>query len=171
MKQVEKLRTKLGNYKWKVHKVLSWQGSTNTKNELKKGNKEHFGNDRERIKELDKKIEEVQGAEPTKENLELEAAFSLELDDWLAKKSLKWQQKSREIWLKDGDRNSRFFHLTTLVRRRRNFISDIKQEDGSWISGKEAIQEYFNANFQSLYQSSSPQIPENLEYSLRLVSQ
>ncbi|XP_075663408.1 uncharacterized protein LOC142632996 [Castanea sativa] len=135
---------------------------TNTKNELKKWNKEHFGNVRERIKVLEKKIEEVQGAEPTKENLELEVALSLELDDWLVKESLKWQQKSREIWLKEGDRNSRFFLLTTLVRRRRNFISDIKQEDSSWISGREAIQEYFKANFQSLYQSSRPQIPESL---------
>ena len=62
---------------------------TNTKNELKKWNKEHFGNVRERIKVLEKKIEEVQGVEPTKENLELEAALSLELDDWLAKQSLK----------------------------------------------------------------------------------
>lgn len=62
---------------------------TNTKNELKKWNKEHFGNIKERIKELEKKIEEVQGVEPTKENLELEAALSLELDDWLAKQSLK----------------------------------------------------------------------------------
>ncbi|KAF3956171.1 hypothetical protein CMV_018682 [Castanea mollissima] len=55
---------------------------TNTKNELEKWNKEHFGNVRERIKVLEKKIEEVQGAEPTKENLELEVALSLELDDW-----------------------------------------------------------------------------------------
>ena len=62
---------------------------TNTKNELKKWNKEHFGNIKERIKEFEKKIEEVQGVEPTKENLELEAALSLELDDWLAKQSLK----------------------------------------------------------------------------------
>ena len=136
---------------------------TNTKNELKKWNKEHFGNIKERIKELEKKIEEVQGVEPTKENLELEAALSLELDDWLAKQSLKQHKKSREIWLKEGDRNLRFFRLTTLVRRRRNFISDIKQEDGSWISGREAIQEYFITNYQSLYQSSRPHIPENLE--------
>ena len=75
---------------------------TNAKNELKKWNKEHFGNVREGIKELEKKIEEVQGAKPTKENLELEAALSLELDDWMAKESLKWHKKSREIWLKKG---------------------------------------------------------------------
>ena len=136
---------------------------TNTKNKLKKWNNEHFGNVRERIKELEKNIEEVQGVDPTKENLELEAALNLKLDDWLAKENLKWHKKSREILLKEVDRNSRFFHLTTLVRRRRNFISDIKQEDSSWILGREAIQEYFNANFQSLYQSSRPQIPENLE--------
>ena len=97
------------------------------------------------------------------ENLELEASLNLELDDWLEREDLKWKQKSRELWAKEGDRNTRFFHLSTLVRRRRNRINEIKLEDGSWINTREEIQNYFNENFKSLYQSECNDVPEDLE--------
>ena len=82
MKQAKKLWTKLSNYKWEVHKVLSWQGSKQTlKMSWKNETSSILVISEKESKSLEKKIEEVQGAEPTKENLELEAALSLELDD------------------------------------------------------------------------------------------
>ena len=72
----------------------------------------------------------------TRENLELEASLTFELDEWLAKEELRWKQKSRELWLQEGDRNSRFLHLSTIIRQRRNCIQEIKLDDGSWISDK-----------------------------------
>ena len=65
--------------------------------------------------------------------------------------------------LKEGDRNTRFFHLSTLVRRRRNRINEIKLEDGSWINTREEIQNYFNGNFKSLYQYECQDVLEDLE--------
>lgn len=51
------------------------------KRELKGWNNRSFGNSREIIKEIEKKIAMIQNLEPTKENLELEASLSLELDE------------------------------------------------------------------------------------------
>ena len=95
--------------------------------------------------------------------MELEASLNLELDDWLAREDMRLQQMSRELWVKEGDRNSRFFHLSTIIRRRRNCILEIKLEDGSWIRDREEIQNYFLEKFTSLFSSSLPQFPENLE--------
>ena len=65
----------------------------------------------------------------TKENLEYEVALSLELDEWLTKEEMMMKQKSRELWLKEGDMNMRFFHLSTLKRRRKNWITEIKLDN------------------------------------------
>jgi hypothetical protein len=61
------------------------------KHELREWNKDFFGNVKARIKELESRIEEVRGLEPNKDNLELEAALCLELEEWLEKDELKWK--------------------------------------------------------------------------------
>ena len=134
-----------------------------SRRDLKRWNKSCFGSSREKIKELEQKIAQIQSFKATKENLELEASLNLELDEWLAREDLKWKQKSREIWIREGDRNTRFFHLSTLIRRMRNYIQEIKLEDDSWINDREDIQKYFIENFKALYQTGSPNIPKNLE--------
>uniref|UniRef100_A0A2N9F3J3 RNase H type-1 domain-containing protein n=1 Tax=Fagus sylvatica TaxID=28930 RepID=A0A2N9F3J3_FAGSY len=117
-----------------------------------------------RIKELEKRIAELQDQDPTRENLENEAALCLELDEWLEKEEVKWKQKSRELWLKEEDRNTKFFHLTTLVRRRRrNFIVEIRDDDGNRLCNMEEIRAYFTRKFVGVYQSAQPRVPANLD--------
>lgn len=54
---------------------------------------------------------------------------------------------NRSPWLQGGDRNTKFFHISTLLRRRRNKIERLKTSDGIWVNDKEAINnlavEYF----------------------------
>jgi hypothetical protein len=64
--------------------------------------------------------------------------------------------------LKHGDRNSKFFHLSTIVRRRRNNISEIKLEDGSRLLERKEIENYFMEKFKDLYSSENPHVPEEL---------
>ena len=123
-----------GSQSFKLAKKIKRVGD-----ELKSWNKNHFGYAKTRIKELEKLIEEARGRDSTKENLEIEAALCLELEEWMEKEELKWKQKSRELWLREGDRNSKFFHLSTIIRRHSNRINEIKLDDGSWLHGREQI--------------------------------
>lgn len=45
-----------------------------------------------------------------------------------------WKQKLRITWLKEGERNTKFFHLSTLIRRRRNRVDRLKLDGAQWCS-------------------------------------
>lgn len=45
-----------------------------------------------------------------------------------------WKLKSRVDWLNDGDANTKFFHLSTINRRRFNCITTIQDHGGNWIT-------------------------------------
>ena len=62
-----------------------------------------------------------------------------------------WHQKSRELWLKHGDKNSKFFHLSTTIQRRRDNIDAIKTGDGNWISESNHIRHLFLEGFKNLF--------------------
>lgn len=66
-----------------------------------------------------------------------------------------WKQKSRISWLREGNKNTRFFKLTTLRRRAFNRISGILREDGSLEEDTQNINERIvnlNKNLLSLDQ-------------------
>ena len=116
-----------------------------------------------RIIAIEKEIEKQQHSSPSQENLEKEANLLLELEEWQAREDIKWKQKSRELWLKEGDHNSKFFHASTIIRRRKNNIAEIKLENGNYIYEKEDIEKYFEKHSQELYNSSNPNFPRDLE--------
>lgn len=62
-----------------------------------------------------------------------------------------WRQKSRDKWIQDGDRNTNFFHLTTLVRRRRNKIEGLFNSDGSWFSDASSMKNIVVEFFPNLF--------------------
>ena len=136
----------------------------NIRNDFIVWNKKCFGLVHNRISEIEHKIKKLQeDCEPSQENLELKATLNLELNEQLEREELKWKQKSCELWLKEGDRNSKIFHLSTLVRRRRNQIAEIQLEDGQWIHEHKDIEDYFTRHFLEVFQSDSPLIPQELE--------
>ena len=84
------------------------------------------------------------------DNLEKERELSLEefeerakaRDDykrWSLLEEVSWRHNSRELWLKEGDRNTGFFHKMANSHRRRNAINKIKI-NGIWLTNDNAIQ-------------------------------
>ena len=62
------------------------------------------------------------------------------------KEEMDWRQRSRQLWLKEGDANTRFFHLVANGRRRVNQISSIRvgtqQYSGPQATGQ-ALADHF----------------------------
>ena len=52
---------------------------------------------------------------------------------WISLEKIHWRQKSKETWLKVGDRNTGFFHRMANSHFRKNTIAGIKI-NGVWIS-------------------------------------
>ena len=106
---------------------------------LKVWNKEVFGTVEIKKKEALSRISFWDEVEKDKE-LSLTEAEEREkarenYKEWVDLEEVSWRQKSREIWLKEGDRNTRFFHRMTNSHRRRNSITSIR------INGRNLVKE------------------------------
>lgn len=59
--------------------------------------------------------------------------------------------KTRTNWLIVGERNTTFFHLSTMIRRLANQISCVKNKDDEWIYNVEEVKQHFIKGFLKLY--------------------
>lgn len=135
----------------------------NMKKGLRAWNKNHFGCIQENIALLRKNLEWVQTQEASTEYCQLEHNLILALNEELQKEEELWRSKSRVTWLTTKDLNTKYFHTSTIIRRRRNAIEFLKMADGVWLSSREEIGDYITRYFQDLYRSTNPQIHEDLK--------
>eukprot|EP00253_Pinus_taeda_P025127 PITA_25127 len=69
----------------------------------------------------------------------------------LLDKEEEWRLKSRAIWLKAGDENTKFFHNYAKGRKNANTIWKLKDADGREHSTFEAVSNLGKSHFQSLF--------------------
>lgn len=67
----------------------------------------------------------------------------------------KWQQRSRCLWLREGDSNTKYFHSMASARAVKNSINSIHQ-DGNSISDPMAILNVFHNQLRNLLGNSAP---------------
>ena len=58
-----------------------------------------------------------------------------------------------------GDRNTAFYHVSTLARRKRNQILAIKNAVGEWISEDNGVKEHIRDGFRDVFTSSFLSVP------------
>lgn len=69
----------------------------------------------------------------------LEDRLRKEWNEILAQEELLWKLKSRVDWLRKGDKNTRLFHLSTTIRRRKNIVECLLNDEGEWVVEKEKL--------------------------------
>lgn len=62
-----------------------------------------------------------------------------------------WKTKSRIHWLREGDKNTKFFHAQTVKRRRFNQIRGIEDSNGVWQENDKGICKAVTSYFSELF--------------------
>ncbi|XP_074347208.1 uncharacterized protein LOC141686043 [Apium graveolens] len=118
--------------------------------DVAKWGQEFTGNFKERISQCKMVIKR------TKTNTDAEAIqryknASKSLNKIYTHQEIFWKQRSKQLWLKEGDRNSKFFHVTAKSRRKTNQIHSLINEEGDrvyWEGGLEEVMvNYFKGGF------------------------
>jgi hypothetical protein len=121
---------------------------------LKMWSREKFGSVRREIEEKRKVMADLQAADVDR-NAIREAIR--EMNELLYREEMLWLQRVRVDWLREGDRNTKFFHQKATWRARKNRIRKLKESSGVWIEDQARMKEMVNEYFQELY-TKDPQV-------------
>lgn len=110
---------------------------------------------RERILFFEDKIQWLQSLQPTEDIISQERRAQAKLSEWLNRQEIIWRQKSRELWLTAGDRNSIFFHASTINNRRKIYIASLKNNEGVWMETKNQIGDFLVKEFTDLFRAKT----------------
>ena len=82
---------------------------------------------------------EMEEREITKEHLVKEIELETSMQKILRQEEEGWRLRSRILWLKGGDQNTKFFQNQCRKKQWRNTMREIKNEDGIVITGQASI--------------------------------
>lgn len=73
-----------------------------------------------------------------------------------------WKQRSRALWLQEGDNNTKYFHSRASHRFRRNQIDTLEDQDGELCTDKDGISHILLNYYQHLFESSNSSMMEEV---------
>nr|XP_009767855.1 PREDICTED: uncharacterized protein LOC104218933 [Nicotiana sylvestris]XP_016468821.1 PREDICTED: uncharacterized protein LOC107791296 [Nicotiana tabacum] len=96
-------------------------------------------------------LEEIHDQRPlNEEEIYAKTALAMEFEDIAKHEKAAWRQRSRALWLKQGDKNTKIFHRTTNSHRRYNHIEQLVVQ-GGLIQNPSDIKKKIVTFYQKLY--------------------
>lgn len=77
------------------------------------------------------------------------------LNEMLYREEMLWLQRSRINWLKEGDRNTRFFHSKAVWRAKKNIIVRLRDSGGTVQNSTTVMEDMATKYFQEMYTADS----------------
>lgn len=130
----------------------------NIEDKIKHWNKDVFGDIFQQLNKMKSHLaaiqEDIQSQGLTKSMKLDEQQAPISFHDLIDKEEIYWRQRSCVDWLKEGDKNTKFFHLTNLKHRATNQIAKISKNNQE-IHKEEEIKNATISHFSSLLSANN----------------
>ena len=144
---------------WKVHKggITSidntWSALNKLSCSLQEWSRVSFGSVKKEIRKLEKRLTSIRRNNIVSNNSDEERDIKKRLSELFEREEIMARQQSRVEWLREGDRNTSFFHARASARRRNNIIKFLRKVDGSRCEDSEGIKGMVYDFYTSLFTS------------------
>lgn len=91
-------------------------------------NQNEFGIVQRQLCRAKNRFQNIIEEDPTCSNRDRFYSAKSEVNIWLNKEEIMWRQSSKALWLKDGDKNTRFFHMKTSHIYKKNMNIRLKDD-------------------------------------------
>jgi hypothetical protein len=127
---------------------------------LRSWNKKHFGSVTKELETLRCELEGLK-ADPNAARHEVRRVTD-KMDELLYREEMMWLQRSRIAWLKEGDRNTSYFHRQAVWRARKNRIRKLRDGAGNWHDTPQVMKHMVTDFFSNLYAADPGVLPDEL---------
>ncbi|KAJ4824103.1 hypothetical protein Tsubulata_034299 [Turnera subulata] len=101
-----------------------------TRVSLLQWSRQKFDGNRRRVRELRAEIAGLHDHIQNTHTVHMRRLACTELDRLLEQEEVFWKQRSRVLWLEDGDRNTAYFHRRASQIRKANQLKGLRDEGG-----------------------------------------
>ena len=129
---------------------MVWAKLERCKSKLQRWSREKFGKNECLIKDKTIALTELQELDGPEHN-EAIKALQQEIDTLLEFKDIRWKQRVKQSWYRDGNRNTPFFHAWASHHRRINTIKRVINGDGREMTKVEDISDAFVSYYNGLF--------------------
>jgi hypothetical protein len=112
---------------------------------------EKFGSVRKELKDLTSKLDDARTNALISDSSQEVTEIERRLHDLYEKEEIMFRQRSRQEWLKAGDRNTRYFQNRASHRRRKNTIRGLRRDDGTICNTNEGMRGLARSFYQKLF--------------------
>ena len=128
----------------------------NCKEKVKSWNWSEFGNVNHLLRQKGGQLQHLESLNNLHSNAGEVQRLKMEINEILNREEIMWNQRSWAMWMKWGDRNTKFFHAIANQRRKRNGIVGLLDSEGRWQVDPENIDGIILEYFGSIFKSNEP---------------
>jgi hypothetical protein len=116
--------------------------------------KASFGNIKIKLEELEETLKQLESNNQGQHSAQIKI-LKMEVNELLEKEEVYWKQRARIAWLKEGDRNTKFFHSKATQRQKKNMVKGLIDKEGRWHQDPNKMEEIAVEYFEDIFTSTN----------------